>query len=730
MRKLVWFTLGFALACGLAVWVLPGAFRLPLVALGLTCFGGGLCWKPARAAGLAALGLAAGLCWYGVYDSEYLQAPRVQDGLERNITLVCSDYSYDTRYGSAVDGVARLQGKPYLLRIYLDDSLELAPGDTVTGRFRLRLTAPGGAEESTHHAGKGMFLLAYEQGDVQIQKALSLPDWCRPALWRQRLLNILDEVFSPDLAPFAKALLLGESYELDYATDTALQLSGIRHIVAVSGLHISILFGFLSVLTAKNRILTALLGIPALCAFASVVGFSPSVLRACIMCGLMMAANLVLREYDPPTALAFAAFAMLVGNPLTITSVSFQLSVGCVAGILLFSGGIQEWLADRIPGKGRTKAWFCSGVAVTLSAMSLTTPLSAYYFGYVSLVSVVTNLLTLWVVTLIFGGVLLVCGLYFLSAGAASLLAGVLAWPMGYVLGMADFFGGLPFAAVYTRNPYAIAWLVLCYLLLVVFLFCKKKRPLLLSACAAAALLAAILVPIWENRTQPIPLTVLDVGQGQAILLQSEGHTYLVDCGGDSETDTADILAETLLTRGITRLDGIILTHSDWDHAGALENLLTRIDAEAVYLPQGMEPIEGENTIFVPEELVLSYGTTKLRLYSVDLPDSQGEKNLCVLFEPENCAILITGDLDAAAERRLLAEHTLPKVDVLIAGHHGSKYATCEALLQAVDPDYVFISVGAGNPYGHPARETLERLAAQGCTVSRTDIDGTLIFRR
>lgn len=735
MRKLMWFTLGFGLACALGVYVLPDGWLVPLMAVaavfGMTAALLSRKWKPVRIAAMGALGCVLGLLWYGIYGYFYLDTPKKLDGMERELTVVCGDYSYETAYGSAVDGLVQLEGKRYQVRVYLDDPKELVPGDAVIGTFRLRLTTPDGAEEATYHAGKGIFLLGYQRGEVTFRDATNPPVWCYPALWRQQIRDILQRNFPEDVFAFAKALLLGDGTDLSYETDTAFKLSGIRHIIAVSGLHISILYSLISLVTAKRRFLTALLGIPVLCLFTAVAGFTPSVIRACIMVGLMMGATLFQKEYDAPTALSFASLVMLIANPLVITSVSFQLSVGCVAGILLFSGPLKGWLTAHVPGGGRLKSWFCSGVSVTLAAMSLTTPLSAFYFGAVSLVGVVTNLLTLWVVNLIFNGIIVTCLVSLISGSGAAFLGAVLAWPIRYVLGCAGFLVGLPLAAVYTRSVYITAWLVFCYVLLIVFLLSKKRRPGLLTACAAIGLCLAMLAGWAEPLLDDSRMTVLDVGQGQSILLQSEGKTYLVDCGGDSDTETADIVAETLLSQGVSRLDGIILTHYDRDHSGALYNLLTRIETDVLLLPLSTERLEADTeVIYVEDDLLLTFGDAKMTVYGPILPGSDNENSLCVLFESENCAILITGDRSGFGERMLLREGELPQVDVLIAGHHGSKNSTCEELLQAVQPETVIISVGEDNPYGHPAPEVLERLEEHGCQVYRTDRDGTIIYRR
>ena len=242
--------------------------------------------------------------------------------------------------------------------------------------------------------------------------------------------------------------------------------------------------------------------------------------------------------------------------------------------------------------------------------------------------------------------------------------------------------------------------------------------------------MASWLEPLMDDAR----VTVLDVGQGQAILLQSEGRTFLVDCGGDSEEGTADIVAGKLLSQGITRLDGVILTHYDADHAGGLEYLLTRIQTDLLIVPDtmGAKPYpQVDGTVcYVDEDLQFSFGDAEITVFGPIYDGDDNENSLCILFERENCAILITGDRTDFGERMLLRHTDLPDVDLLIAGHHGAKTSTSAELLEAVTPETVIISVGEGNYYGHPHEELLYRLEKFGCAVYRTDLHGTIVYRR
>lgn len=233
-------------------------------------------------------------------------------------------------------------------------------------------------------------------------------------------------------------------------------------------------------------------------------------------------------------------------------------------------------------------------------------------------------------------------------------------------------------------------------------------------------------------------MTVLDVGQGQCILLQSEGKTFLVDCGGDSGTMAADLAAANLLSQGVYRLDGIILTHYDADHAAGVEALLCRVPADYLYLPECIDEAGYAQTLqhytggvvqTVSDDVVITYGNSRITLIPSEFGLTDNESGLCILFQTENYDILITGDRNFSGEMELLSSTQLPDLEVLLVGHHGSRYSTSEALLEATRPDVAIISVSADNHFGHPTQEVLDRLEQFGCIVYRTDQNGTVVFR-
>ncbi len=743
MRRLMWFTIGFAIACGLCAWLwLVEGLLLPALLLGavsILAALGGRRVKFLRLLAALALGTALGLGWFQLFAGNYLGIASAFDGQQAQVTARCIDYGYQNEYGTLTKGVLYLEGKPFLVRLYVNGQIDTQPGDVLTGVFRISLTTPGGYAESAINQGYGYFLTARQVEDAELTRFVEDPIWTLPARLAHRLKGIINAAFPADAAGFAKALLLGDKTDIDYETDTAFKVSGISHIIAVSGLHVTILFGLIYTLCFKRRWLVVLVSLPMLTLFAAMAGFSPSVVRACVMQGLLVLAMLFDRDYDGPTELAFSCLAMLLANPMVILNVSFQLSVACMVGIFFYNGPISGWMEAQLEPWRKKRfykplSWTAKSVAMTLSATVLTTPLVAYYFQTVSLVGVLTNLLTLWVITFIFYGIMAVCLLGWFWPGVAAALAGLIAWPIRYVLGTGKLMAAIPLAAVYTTSVYITCWLVFCYMLLLIFRLSRKKRPGLLFCCCVCGLCMALTASWMEGRFDDCRMTVLDVGQGQCILLQSDGKTFLVDCGGDDGEEAADRAAERLLSQGIFRLDGVILTHYDRDHSGGLVHLLTRIDADAIYGPETEGMAEwaealGQALIPISQDVELSFGTTVLTIFGPVVPDSGNESSLAVLFQSGNCDILITGDRSDFGERMLIKRTQLPELEILVAGHHGSKNSTGTELLEATKPKIVAISVGENNYY-HPAPELLQRLAEYGCIVYRTDRDGNLIFRR
>lgn len=746
MRRLVWFTLGFAAACFVGTYLAPGLWAL----LGAACAGflaGGLAVRRYRGnvaavAALCSLGLAVGLLWFCLYDGVFLQSAKEADGKTMPLELRILEYPVETDSGYSVEGAVSLNGRAYRTRLYFQEIEGVPePGDRIRATVQLRLTTHGGSREPTYHRSAGIFLLAYARDSVTLLEG-ARSFWDFPVAFGRKVSRQLDAVFPEDAAGFAKALLLGDRGGLSYARQNEMSLAGISHVAAVSGMHLSILLAGLFFLTRRHRVFSAVLGIPAAVFFAAMAGFTPSVSRAAVMLSLSLLARLIHREYDSPSALAFAALLLLLANPMTAASAGFQLSVGAVAGILCFSGRLYAWMMkkEKKSGKSRRikmKRALAGSLAVSLGASVFTAPLTAWTFGVVSLLSPLTNLLTLWAVSLAFYCEIAACVLYAFLQPAAMAAGWCGTQLIRLIIAVSGCLGRLPGAGVFPEeNVYLWAWVWFALALLGVFLAgrCRGKRIFALGL--TGCLLLSIFLGFLEPGGEQFRVTVLDVGQGQCVLLQTEGKTYVVDCGGSEGEGAGEKAARHLLSQGKTQIEGLILTHFDEDHVSGAAQLMRRIQVDRLYMPRQPEhedcaalaEMAGERAFFVEEDVCISLEQAQMWIFAPLSRTSSNESGLSVLFTAGECDTLITGDMSRNLERRLIASHHLPDIEILVAGHHGSKSSTGLELLQALRPEAVAVSVGQ-NAYGHPSPEMLDRAVRAGCRIFRTDQSGTLVFR-
>ncbi len=748
MRKLAWFTTGFAGACLLCFYFVFGRVLFVIAGI-LFSLGAVLSAIPRhisfqRIIGVVLIGAAFGMIWMQLFRQVRLDPAKELDGTIINEWVEISDYSFETANGIGADGYISHYGSRYNVRVYLNGIDSLSPGDRLYGAFSLSETGKG---DISYLQSKGITFRMFTEELFELEKSEGVSSRYLPAAVRNHIGKTLEKIFPNDTFGFAKALLLGDSSDLAYEDEVAFRNSGIRHIIAVSGLHISILLSMVYILTHKKRVLTPLIGVPVLLLFAAIVGFTPSVNRACLMQGLMLLSILFNQEYDPPTSLAFAVLTILIVDPMSISSVSFQLSVSSILGIFLFQGKIRSRLSEMKylkDAKGNSRKaklirWFVGTVSVSVSALAFTLPLSAFYFQSFSLMSVLSNLLTLWAVTYVFCGIgiALVVGLIIPPFGAV--LAWIVSWPMRYVTGVAGLLGAIPIGNVPADNIYMILFLGFLYALVVLFLRSPKSKISVFLCCGLLALSICSAASFAESRLDKFRVTVLDVGQGQCILIQSGEECYMVDCGGGSGTYTASTAVRALWSNGFYHINGIILTHYDEDHVNGVEPFLVQMGADKIFMPDsedkdgfrhGIEDNFRGTVNLVKERMTIPCGRGEIIIFP-SYPGATGnETSLCILFQAADCDILITGDRNKSGELQLMEQTALPDLEALIVGHHGAKSSTSLDLLRATMPEVAIISVGKDNFYGHPDEETLGRLNLFGCRILRTDRDGTIIIRR
>ena len=763
MRILAIFASAFSAAVFLANYVLPENCWLP-VGGGLALLGLAL-WlllrsrtRPRKVCALLCAGAAVGLIWTAIYTAIFFQPARELDGRTVRLSATVAGWPQETDYGWSVlvradtDTFVRLSAI-----LYVDEQgADLRPGDRLSTVAHCTLgdrTFAG--EEITYYTAKGIFLRAQAYGRLDIQRPGRVPVWDWPAVLSRDLKRSIAAVFPEDVSPLIRGLVTGNRDSLTDAFTSSLQRVGLSHTVSVSGMHLAFLAALVAALMGRGKRSTALVTILFVLAFCGVAGSTPSVTRAAVMILLLQIAPLLGRERDGPTALAFALMLLLAWNPFSAAHVGLQLSFGAVAGILLVSDTIQVWMLRGLRLDKRPKnrllrlavqvpRFLVSVLCATLGASVLTVPLVAIHFQTFSLISPISNLLTLWAVALLFLSGLFLGLLGMLHPGPAAVLAIPFTAIARWLIRVVEALGRLPMAAIPLESFYYRAWVIFLCLLLAVTLLSKGGRRPVIPLCAGAVTLAvSLLFTSLTFQAGELTAAVLDVGQGQSVLLQAGNYLTLVDCGGDSPDNAGDVAADYLHSLGRNTLDLLVVSHYHTDHANGIPQLLKRIDVSVIALPDVEEgdPLRreilelaedrGVEVWLIQEDTRVSLGGEQEFMLYAPL-GREGETNelgLTVLATAGDYDVLIPGDMDGQTEQLLLDHVRLPDIELLVAGHHGSKYSTTEELLEAVRPEVAVISVGKSNSYGHPAPDTLERLDRAGAELYRTDLQGTVVIR-
>ena len=708
MRRLALLGGGCSLGIFLAQYLLPPALCLPGagLCLALTALAVFLLRRtdlPRRRALLLGCALAAGLGYNALYTQLVLSPAELLADTEREaVTMTLCEYPEATSYGAQV--TVRLNGLTPGKAVYYGSEalLGLEPGNTVTCDVSFGSARTVRGEEIRSFTSKGVFLLCYRRGEETVETGSAGSLRWLPQRTARAMAERIDEIFSQDSAPFLTAILTGDRSGIPQKAGDDLSEVGLYHLLAISGMHCAYLMELLYLVLGRHRRrLTAFLGLPLLLFYALLSGASPSVLRACVMLSFLLFAPLFGRERDSLTAIFAALLLILLANPFAAASVSLQLSFAAIGGILWVTPKLSDWL-----GKGRdlgAAGRFVTGsVSVSLGAMVFTTPLCAVYFNSLTLISPVSNLLCLWCVGLIFCGGLLAVALSFLWLPLGPVLAFVPGLLVRYLLWMAGLLAKIPYHALYFSNPYLKYWLGLLYLLFGIAWLSREKgkRKWLLSAgLSAACLLYAVYLGSLRYAYGSLNAEVLDVGQGQSVILSSQGDFALTDCGSLNRwKDAGGIAAEALQSAGCRQLRYLLLTHYDYDHVSGVQGLLERVGAETLLCPPDGGDTDAQAAIlaaaaahgtevrFITEETTLPLGEATLTVYPPLGDDSSNERGLVYLVSAGDYDLLLTGDIDAEMERRLIERYDLPDIEA----------------------------------------QAMERLAERDITIYRTDLQGDL----
>jgi competence protein ComEC len=581
---------------------------------------------------------------------------------------------------------------------------------------------------------------------------------------RDRAEVALGASMPPREAALARGFVLGEDEAIDATTVEDFRRAGLSHLLAVSGQNVALLALLVMPLLAalgmplRTRLVWVL---GAIVVYVPLAGAGPSIVRAGVMGGLTVVATLAGRRSSRLYGLAVAAVVTLAIDPRVAGDVGWQLSFAAVLGILALAGPLRRAIVARIGSRGWRGA-LAEGAAMTIAATLATAPLIAFHFESLSTLTLVANLLALPAVApAMWLGMLAAVGgqvpgfpvaaLNALAAPLLAYIAQVAAWcgrPSWAYLHVRLGIGGLvaSYAAI-AAVAVAIPTLVRRHRLTAlrradgpmrqVCLDASARRPpwlwVTLAACGALTL-ALVWVGSGSAGSAPVAglrASVLDVGQGDAILLQpAHASAVLVDGG-----PPGDELASKLRDAGVSRLGIAIVTHEQSDHAGGIEELLGRFPVGRLLYARLSRRLRGEAAAAgaAPARIVAGDEVRSGALHLEVLwpppellaePLAGADPNtqaLVLLARWHRFSMLLTADAEAEA-----VPIDSGPVDVLKVAHHGSDDAGLGALLERADPRLAVISVGAGNPFGHPTPATLETLAGHRVPTLRTDLDGTV----
>jgi len=605
MRKLVFAACGYTAALALAHYLLPEVWmlRAALICAFLSLAALLLRGKKRKVLLLVMLSAAFGFAWIWGYTALTVEPLRAYTDEVRTVSLRIASYPSVAADYSSVEAVCidkDMPGGRCLIYDYDGGMAELQPGDLVQMELKMLSAEQRYNQTDDHYLAAGIHYRAYLKGTYEVTGHWKHSWLYLPLTFARELKTAAISAFPKDVAPLMKALLTGDKSEY-YEDDllyTAMRSSGFSHIVAVSGMHVAFIISFLSLLTGRRR--AAFLGIPIVIIFMAMVGFTPSVVRAGVMQVLLLVAPLLRRENDPPTSLAAALLLLLVWNPIAIGSMSLQFSFAAMSGLLLITPRIYQWLVFDEHGEARTKRGIWGSVARNISsafsasvgAIVFTVPLSAFYFGFVPIFGILTNLLCLWAMSTAFLCGYAVCIVWLVWHPLGLILGWCVAWLPRYTVFVVKHIADVPYAVFVTRGNLGAWWLLFVYVLFITTYLMKgevRYRPMI-PLCACVATLAAVSIFSVKNLDGRFEVAAVDVGQGLSLMALTENGTVVIDCGSTGEPENAgDNTADYLLQSGRNSVDLLILTHFHADHANGVVRLMNRLDVKRVAVPTDCE---------------------------------------------------------------------------------------------------------------------------------------------
>lgn len=585
-------------------------------------------------------------------------------------------------------------------------------------------------------------------------------------IWKTEMMNRCEKIYPDEEAGILEAMLFGEKSELSGDIKELYQAAGISHVLVISGLHISLLA--LAVAGILRRLgfpmpVWVILSVGVLAGYGILIGQPTTAVRALLMFFVLQGARLLGRSYDLLSALAFAGILMLLDNPDLILDGGCRLSFCAVIGVgwyvseknkIFRSIGEKEKRKNRGKGgKGSSAGAILENIRAGWYLWLFTLPVMLDTFYQVSVVGLLWNLVAIPLLPVIIAsgglGVVLAGWNIFLGSLAGSPAYGMLQLyqEIGNIsekLPVGMWTPGQP------SKPVIAGYYLVIFLLVLVEkqLIKREKRWKIFPGMGLCSMLLLLLLMAhpWQQREK---ITFLDVGQGDASLLQSGGQTLLLDGGSTSQKNVGTyVILPYIKQQGISCLEAVVLTHTDQDHINGVIEVLEEgkkgwLTVKNLMYPYWMEGTEqGKQLKKLAEEAGASCRKIRAgdrltigKAEAVVLYPKEQEKiaepnagSLVLFWKWEGARAMFTGDLPEEKERELL--QNLPACEILQVGHHGSATSTCREFLEQVQPSLAVISCAMKNRYGHPSPDTVDRLKKTGCEIRYTMKSGAITIRK
>lgn len=558
--------------------------------------------------------------------------------------------------------------------------------------------------------------------------------------WRARVLRRMHKVPGPG-GDLLEGIVLGDRRRLlGTPADQDFRVLGLTHLVAVSGSHLALACAAVALMCRALR-LPRRVAVPATvlagAAYAVVTGLPYSALRSLLMLVVVGVGSLIGRRSDGLAALSVGVIAVLVIEPWATFDVGFQLSVLAVGALLVFGGLASAWMSAGLP---RWTQPASEPLGLTLVAQAVTAPVIVSTFGMVSVLAPVANALVGALVSLALllglsgalgGGVAPPAGSLLLQAATAVL--GATAW-------LASRMATVPGAAVAVAGSWWLPLLVILATAAVWAAWPVPKAPRTARRLLAAVLCGSVWLSLGPAPVNRSTLTVLDVGQGDAVLVQDSGRSMLVDAGPNEQS-----MRQALARTGLRAIDVLVLTHAHDDHTGGAAALGGLVELGWIGVPVGPAADGVEEPFPIPVSLAGTavralkagdewrVGRLRVRVLwpTADLaPDiTTNDTSVVLMVSRGGFDAVLTGDAEEATQRGMGEEGLLTPIELLKVPHHGSVNGLTAEALRIWEPRTALISVGAGNDFGHPSSATLELLRHEGVSVVRTDQCGDIVVQ-